>query len=57
MGSGSTTRQTGTSLGTVSATTTGLQLLIVALFLQVLQRLTPQRVLPIALPARHYATR
>jgi uncharacterized membrane protein YhaH (DUF805 family) len=53
---GGVARLTGTSLGAISATTTVLYLLIVALFLYVLKRLTPQLVLPIALPALICAT-
>jgi hypothetical protein len=48
---GGMARLTGTSLGAISATTTAVYLLIVALFLYLLTRLTPHLVLAIGLPA------
>lgn len=53
---GGVARVTGTSLNAISATTAVLFLLIVALFLYHLKQLTPQLVLPIALPAILCAT-
>jgi hypothetical protein len=53
---GGMARLTGTSLAAISATTAVLFLLIVALFLYVLKQLTPQLVLPIALPSLIGAT-
>jgi len=53
---GGVARLTGTSLAAINATTTVLYLLIIALFLYLLKRLTPQLVLPIALPAFLCAT-
>jgi len=48
---GGVARFTGTSLAAINATTAVLFLMIVALFLFMLKRLTPQLILPIALPA------